>query len=297
MTTADLALLESTKIELSDLPRLAYGFHDRVEFSEYARIPALNYSTLKHMMRSPMSYKWHRDNPQPPTDAMQLGTAAHRVILEPDRVGDFAVWDGGRRYGKTWDAFVAEHSDRQILTAEQRDNLIGVSVAVRKCAAAKRYLAAGTSEISLLWRDKAAVRDFKGRIDHLLVESSPLIADLKTTRDCRPFKFGNEAYRLGYHMQAAMYADGYYYLTGKLPRVVIIAVENKPPYETAVYRVSDEILHQGHEDYMRLVAQLEECERSDNWPPALETETDLSLPTYAYGSGDDDLTDLQLIAE
>ena len=76
------------------------GFYYQMPFEEYAAVPALNGSSLLHLRRSPMKYKHELDNPTPPSPAMILGTATHRLILEPDRVGDFAVWGllEGRRF-------------------------------------------------------------------------------------------------------------------------------------------------------------------------------------------------------
>lgn len=277
---------------------LAFGIFERMSFEDYQAIPALNYSALKHMMRSPLHYRWHADNPMTPTEEMRLGNAIHRAILEPDTVGDIACYDGIRR-GDKWDQFCRDNYDRLIITKKQGDVLVSMTAATRTSKVAMRYLGAkGPSEVSLVWRDKAAGKDCKGRIDKLAwVDGRPYIVDLKSCRDCRPFRFGNEAYRLGYHIQLAMYRGGYFYLTGELPDVVEIAVESKPPHETVVYHIPEEVLQQGHDDYARLVRQLMECEEANEWPAALETETDLSLPSYAYEDIGDDLSDLQLISE
>ena len=52
---------------------------------EYRRMPGVNYSALKHMLRSPMHYKYMRDNPPEPTAAMRLGTMVHMAVLEPEK--------------------------------------------------------------------------------------------------------------------------------------------------------------------------------------------------------------------
>lgn len=274
-----------------------FGIFEGMSFEDYQAIDALNYSSLRNMARSPLSYRWHKDNPQPPTESMQIGHATHSAMLEPDTTGDFVIFDGVRR-GHKWDDFCSEYRDRKIITRGQSEYLIGMCVAVRSSKLAMRYLGNGASEVSLVWRDKAADRVCKGRVDKLpTVDGKRLLVDLKTTRDCRPFRFGNEAYRLGYHIQQAMYRAGYFYLTGELLDVVEIVVESKPPHEITVFRFPEEVLQQGQDDYARLVKQLSECEAENHWPPALETETDLSLPSYAFGDLGDDLSDLQLIAD
>jgi hypothetical protein len=95
---------------------------------------------------------------------------------------------------------------------------------------------------------------------------------------------------MGYHIQLAMYREGFRVLTGEDPEMYEIAVENKPPYELTVFSVPDEVLAKGQEDYEFLMRQLCECESTNNWPPAEESITDLSLPSYAYGSDADEFT-------
>ena len=96
------------------------GIFPGVDWAEYQAIDALNGSSLLPMRRSPMLYKWMLDNPQPPTDAMTLGTATHRLILEPERVGDFEVWgeqeDQKVRRGQVWEAFRMAHAGQMIDT-------------------------------------------------------------------------------------------------------------------------------------------------------------------------------------
>ena len=148
----------------------------------------------------------------------------------------------------------------------------------------------------MIWKDKAIDRLFKGRIDYLREDGHPVIVDMKTTRDSRPFKFGNQAFNLGYHIKLALYQNGYYALTGEMAGVKIIAVESKPPYETAVYNVPSDVLQQGQDDYAQLMRKILDCEALGEWPGANEVEADLTLPSYAYTEVSDDLSDLELIA-
>jgi hypothetical protein len=292
--------------EKMTMKTISYGFHPGMDFDAYSAIDAINYSSLKHMMRSPMKYRYEKDHPQPPTDAMILGTASHRMILEPEKIGGFAVWgeteDQKSRRGKVWDAFEAANSGKLIVTASQRDNMVGMAVAVRKGPAA-RYLyfkGEGRNEVSAVWRDKASGLDFKGRIDRLVkVGGSLTVVDLKTTRDCHPYRFGNEFYRLGYAIQAAMYREAVFYIAGELPEYVVVAIDQKPPHESAVYRLTDSVLQVGKDDLSRLLIQLRECVKSGRWPGAIPEETELQLPAFVYGEhGDEaDLGDLELVMD
>jgi hypothetical protein len=274
-----------------------YGFFDNMPFEEYRKIDAVNYSSLKHMKRSPLAYRYFMDHPTQPSPQMILGNHTHRMILEPETVGDFALWgevEGQNvRRGKVWDAFQAECalSHKEVITKDERTAMVGISTAVRKSPLAMRFLDGFRSEVTMVWRDKRFDRDCKGRLDKTgIISGTPFIADLKTAKDCSKFSFGNAAYRLGYHIQLSMYREGFHVLTGEDPEMYEVAVENKPPYELAVYSVPDEVLAKGQEDYEFLMKTLCECERTNAWPPAEEAITDLSLPSYAYGSDADDFT-------
>ena len=279
-------------------PRL--GFYPDIPFDEYVAIPALNGSSLLHLRRSPMQYRYHLDHPTPPTDAMILGTAAHRMILEPDKPGNIAVWgtdpDQKVRRGVVWEAFKAANADKMIVTKAECEAMIGMTVASHKCAPLMRYAGAkGQNELSMVWRDPVSGRIFKGRIDKLIPGGAhDTIFDLKTTRSCQKFKFGNQAYQLGYYIKMALYANGYKALTGKDAKVVLGAIESTPPYESAVYHCTSDTILQGLEDLDKILKTLAECEEKNIWPAAEVEETELVLPSYAYPQEDDDLSDLAL---
>jgi hypothetical protein len=268
-----------------------------IPFPEYLRLPGLSVSTLKHLLRSPLNYKWHQEHPNlESTPSQAMGTAAHTAILEPAKMKtDYALWEGGTRRGKEWDAFKADNATKTILTVDEFADIREMRRNMVNFEPAARYLKEGAAEVTLQWRMEG--RAFRGRVDWLTtIDGSTVLVDLKTTKDARPFKFGADAYRFGYHLQFALYCDGWHALTGENPGFVVLAVENQPPFEPAVFEVPDEVLERGREEYQRLVHILNECESANHWPPAAEAEQRLALPSYAYENEDNDLTDLGLTA-
>ena len=277
------------------------GIFPGVPFDEYAKIDALNGSSLVNMRRSPLYYRWCLDNPQPPTGAMILGTATHQLILEPERVGDFAVWgtlpEEKVRQGKVWDNFCALNKGAFIVTKQQRDDMVGMAIGARKNLPIMKYASAkGPCEVVLVWRDKETGRLMKGRLDKI-IPASHTIFDLKTCRSCQKYKFGGQAYQLNYHIKMAIYWLGYRTLTGHEPHMKLGAIESKAPFESAVYRVTPDVLSQGLDDLTSLLITLAQCEATGEWPAAEPDELELSLPSYAYSDTADDLSDLQLVEE
>ena len=232
-----------------------------------------------------MYYRHCKDNPQPPTPAMILGTATHRMILEPERVGDMAIWgtlpEEKVRNGKVWEAFKAANAAKLIVTVKESEAMIGMTVGARKHLPIRKYAdAKGKTEVSMVWTDKASGRRFKARLDKIIL-ATHTIPDLKTCRDCRSYQFGAQAYALGYHIKEAIYWTGYRALTGSEPRMKLMAIESKAPHESAVYRVTKDVILQGLEELDTLLKLLAECEETNTWPPAQEDEADLVLPTWA----------------
>lgn len=268
-----------------------------IPFEQYLKLPGLSASTLKKLMRSPLAYKWALDHPDHTSSAAQaLGTAAHTAILEPAKLKtDYMLWDGGTRRGKAWDEFKASNASKTILTADEFADVKAMYAAVRGFAPAARYLQNGQAEVTLQWAMQG--RAFRGRVDWITeIEGRTVLVDLKTTRDARPFKFGADAFKLGYHIQFALYCDGWQALTGEMPAFVVLAVENQAPFEPAVFEVPEEVLERGREEYQRLLDTLNTCEATGHWPPAAETEQRLTLPRWAYEQEDNDVSDLGLTA-
>jgi hypothetical protein len=277
------------------------GFVEHMPYEEYAEIDALNFSTLKPMMRSPLAYKWALDNPHEETAAMMLGTATHRMILEPNRIGEFAVWGDTEeekvRRGKVWDAFLAVQDGKTVITANERDAMVGISTMVRKNPLAAKYLRdEGPTEVSMFWHDRTTGRAFKGRIDKLIPEKH-IMVNLKTCRSSQPRRFGAQAFQLGYYAHEALYWDGYKQLTGESAKQKIIAFESKEPWEGAVYRITPDVRLLGLEKIQELLTRLQWCEENNSWPPEMEEESDLILPSYAMESDPESLEEFSTETE
>lgn len=273
----------------------------RMPRGEYDAIAALNISRLKELRRSPLHYRHLLTHPRT-TGPMTLGTATHVAVLEPERFdSDFAIWNrttgSGRsapRNGGYWDAFCEEHVGQNILTADEGMTAMTIAKAVRGEPLAFKYLALGEPEVVLQWTMRH--RKCKGRVDWMThVDGEPYIVGVKTARDCRHFAFGAQSAKLGYHQQWAWYHDGYQAIRGHKPALVEIVVESAAPHAVAVYRIGDDIIEQGRDEYRRLMEQLAICEETDAWPGPVPHEEFLTLPSYAYKS-DDEISDLGLVA-
>ncbi len=302
------------------------GVHD-VSRDDYDRLDRVNWSTLKHMGKSPAHYRrMALDRQAGDTDAKKLGRCSHLATLEPEKFrSEVATWTGDRRAGKEWEAFKKKNNGRELLKQEQHDYCVEIGEAARSCAMAKPYLAGGHGEQTILWshvvkpapkpiviadNDSPTVEalaqainqataldgykiDCKGRVD--FVADIGALVDLKTTRDASPEGFGRECARYEYHVQAAFYRDGFRSATGRDLPYIIVAVETSKPHVVQVYRVPDEILDLGRERYRALLDRLYMCRGQSDWPGYGSEVLDLTLPRWATPGEDEDVTGLDLV--
>lgn len=266
----------------------------------YDAIEAVNWSTLKVIGRSPLHFQHAKKTPGKDTPARRKGRLGHLAVLERDLFRkSIAVWEGGRKQGKAFDAFEEANAGREVLSQKELDEINLMAAMVRTDPAAKKYLTGGSAEVTATWTRDVKLPDgsatvavkCKGRLDYV----AQAVVDLKTTRDASPDGFAREVWRYGYHTQAAWYVDGYAAATGRELPAVLIAVESEAPHVVAVYRIPDDILQMGREHYESLLARYAECSRENRWPGYFIGESELTLPRYAYPlSADEKLDDVGL---
>jgi exodeoxyribonuclease VIII len=266
-------------------------------FAEYEKLARVNWSTLKAMSKSPAHYRHGLLQRREDTAAMRLGRCVHLAVLEPELFASRVErWpeENGRRYGKKWDKFRADHEGCEILTEDEHDLCLAIQRAVRSDREAARLLVGGESEVTAQWTDEATGLDCKARLDKVNAN----IVDLKTTRDASPTAFGRESWRLQYHCQMGFYQGGLaHQLGGTLLPVYVIAVEKDAPHAVQVYHLTDDLLDTGREEVGQLLARLSFCRANDVWPGYAENGEILELmpPSWALES-DEDADALELVA-
>lgn len=258
--------------------------------TEYDLMPGVNWSRLKWMGKSPAHYRHNLMQPVERTDAMVIGNATHVAVFEPEEYrARFAIWDGGRRAGKEWDAFCAANRGRDILTQAQSTEVQIIANAVRNDPVASKYVTGGRGEVTIRWEHELAdgwKTPAKARPD--FVASIGALVDLKTTRDGSPVSFGRQVANLDYLGQCAWYADGYEIATGVRLPFWIVAADNKAPHVVQAYRVTEDQIAIGRTRYTSLLTQLAHCLATNRWPGYVDGESDLLLPRYAYPDLDDE---------
>ena len=92
---------------------------------------AISKSRLANMAVCPAYFKWCEDNPSAPSDDMVLGSAFHKIVLEPETFDDeFVVmpnFDRRTKDGKMQYAlFVEQSNGKTVITQEQYETICGM---------------------------------------------------------------------------------------------------------------------------------------------------------------------------
>lgn len=257
-----------------------------IPFAEYLTWPGVNYSTLKHMVRSPLHYKYALENPAEETMSMVIGDAFHAAALEPARfAAEYVAFDGDRRAGNRWKEFQEAHASKTILRADELATVKAMAKAVREHPVARSYLTAPGAmvERSITWRDATGIM-CKARLDLV----STVVADLKSAATIDERAFRAQAAKLGYFSQLAFYRRGLRALTKLTLPCLIIAVESEAPYDVGVFPIPEEALTLADAQITKLLTRVAECRASGQWPGRYPTEKQLTMPAWAVEQENND---------
>ena len=246
-------------------------------YEEYAALPGTNATSIKACvtsmlhMRQVMTGKSKDETP-----ALRWGRLVHKAVLEPETYGvTVSVWEGGRRAGKDWTAFVDEAGGKEwIVKADENATLLEMIAAVHGNTDAHRLIATSEHEKTVLWEGGKARLDMDGDV---------WFADLKTT--ARIDGFGRQFFNLGYDIQFGWYAHGV-----GAERAYAIVLESAAPFDCVVYRIPDHIIDRGKEQAIEIARHYHVCELCGNFPGIGGGETMMDLPVPAWITGDKEWT-------
>jgi exodeoxyribonuclease VIII len=260
-----------------------------MNFSQYSNLEAVNWSTLKHMAKSPLHYRYAMENPSEDTVGRLKGRGTHTAVLEIERfMLDYACYKGepGKkviRRGKHWDAFKEMHDEENILKIDEYEHCIRAAKAVRAHSAAAAALAHSQKEVTIQWTDEETGIACKARLD-ILDDSG--IFDLKGIRCAELGALSQEVAKQRYHCQLAFYQEG----CKRDPNIRktipahIIGVENAAPHDVVVAEIAEDDLYAGWETVRGLLDQVAVCRKSGQWPGRYAQKQTLRLPQWIWES-------------
>lgn len=256
---------------------------------DYHSYKGVSKSKLDKLNRSPahLMYSAHTE----PTRAMQMGTAIHTAILEPDVfAADYVLLkDVKDRRSSEYREASKVYKPENILVASEADNLAGMVESINAQPLAKAALdLEGWRELSAFVEDPMTGVLMRCRYDILTADGCAI--DLKKTQDARPEEFAKSVYKYRYHVQDAMYSHIYELITmEKLKGFEFLAVEEKPPHAVSMFELDAEAKQIGFMEYRRNMQEYAECETNNEWPAYGQEKTIISLPGWAISKFEDDM--------
>jgi exodeoxyribonuclease VIII len=163
------------------------------------------------------------------------------------------------------------------------------AAAVRAVPDLAALLAEGYGEASCFWIDEETGELCKCRPDWTNPAGDGVIlVDGKTCRDASPEGFGRAVWNMGYHLQAAWYADGFEKATGQhVHGFVFAAVESDWPHVAMPYMLGDDVLAAARRENRRLLNRYAECKRTGTWPGYGSAVQLINLPKWANLESDE----------
>lgn len=242
---------------------------------EYHSGVGVSKSQLDDIAESPATYIWRKSAPvdEEKLKPLDMGTALHCLLLEPQEFESRFIiapeFNRRTNAGKEAEAeFLANCSElgKTIMTAEEGRKLKLMRESVFAHPDARWLLEQdGICEGSLYWTDGETGELCRCRPDKMM-NGLPILADVKKVDDMSRFERHVEEFR--YHVQDAMYSDGYREIYGEVPDFIFIAVSSSIEcgrYPVRVRPLSPEWRAEGYELYRRDLHKFHECRANNEW--------------------------------
>ena len=253
--------------------------------AEYRAVDALSKHTLDWMAESPATFIERTLRPQKRTPAMRFGSIMDMYFLDRQR------WDAEIVHAPSishntnaWREFVAACDSRGVeyATPEDIEKIEAMWAAVQRNQTLSGLIDKSRKQVSIFWIDEETGLRLKGRADMLLMTDADadVMTDLKTAESAQPWAFARASGMYRYHVQAAMYSDGWTSNTGRPVKFLFAPVEKEPPFLNTILPILPDSLEAGRREYRRLLRLYQECVESDNWPGLPDIMDGFDIPSY-----------------
>lgn len=243
----------------------------------YHSSPGISASGLKLIDKEcPEVYKYQKDHPKEKTEALILGNAIHKYILENDRFDEeYLVAPTSKKTDRDYKIFINNHKKdiecgKIVLRKKDMEMLDGILESLRDSSTkggTNTYdgiiLNPNTQREKALYTvDKKRNIILKVKVD---INMAGMFLDLKSTKSAHPDKFMKDAANLGYGIQAAYYRK-IASLAGMDAKMFgFIAVEKEPPYIHSVVIMDEEDVQLEQHKVERLLDTYSFCLNNGIW--------------------------------
>ena len=210
--------------------------------TEYHSHDSISASGLKTIYKKSV-YHYLNQEQFVSTPSMNFGSAVHSVLLEPEKKEIIAMPKNlnlrtkkDREYKRQ---LIEDNHDKIIVTSEEKESLDQIVQNAMNNELANKLLFT-LDEIEHSYYGTYEGVPVRIRPDGL--KKTRHIIDIKTCQDASPKAFRSAIYNYAYHLQACFYSE----MLGYDPRTFrFIAIENRYPFDVAVYSLSNDIIEKG----------------------------------------------------
>lgn len=260
------------------------GIHADVLAHDYHSWPLVSSSLLKAAAGGlPAAHHYLHDT-EPKGWSTWFGTYMHARLLEPELVASQGETKGlsPKAQGKTFAAAAKEHGPVPIAEGWKAMG-DALEQSIERNGLAADLLAQGESEVTITWQeitDTLTETRCKARLDKWCRDECRIV-DVKTADDVSEHAFERTAMSFGYHIQAAHYITSVADDCGKWPEFWFVVLQNKPPFDVAVYRaLHGTFIAPGMQVRSELLSAVVNADATGVWHTPQTEPKDLSLPKW-----------------
>lgn len=246
---------------------------------------SLSASGAKKLLSCPARFDYDRQHPPAPTTAMELGSAAHKLVLGKGAEIVTVDAENWRTKAAQDKAKAARAAGKVPLLTHEHERAQAIADAVFDHPVAGSLFLAGQAEQSLFWFDEEFGIWRRARLDWLPFPDSRrrmIIPDLKTCASAAPGEVAKAITRFGYHVQAPWYVEAVEALGLAVdPAFVFAFVEIEPPYLITVAQLRASDMRAGRELGRLACERYRDCVEAASWPGYADEVIEVSLPPWA----------------
>jgi hypothetical protein len=287
------ALAEEAPVLQITEPGIYDGIPEDVYHGDLVPGGSLSVSGAKKLLAPscPALFAWEREHPPPPKKAMELGTAAHTVVLGTGpKIVEIDAADWMKRATKERGAEVRAEGGVPLLTKDYR-RVQGMAKALREHPIASALFdpeRGGHAEQSFFWFDERWGIWRRGRMDWMppLDRGRPVLGDYKSATAADLNAITKAVRNFRYEMQDDWYSDGIEAITGVRCPFLFVFQETTAPYLITVCQLDEETRLSGRRRNDEALEIYRDCTAAGAWPAYSDDIELISLPPWAQARGD-----------
>lgn len=194
------------------------------------------------------------------------------VVEGEANVGDDLPWDGKVTFCKNW----KKEQDSELEIVSYAD-MVDCEFACKRILSKptmKAFLEASDRQVMVVaeWHDKATgiivpIKIMLDLVPRKDTEFFKCLGDFKSTRNAEHIAFTHDAFKMGYHVQLALYGDIYVAATGEdRCSFVWLLVENSHPFQPGKRIMTQNFYDIGRNSYQLMLANYCQCLKYNKWP-------------------------------